>query len=85
MAETTSATKQKTSTPEQQARRKAARVIGYTAWRDDWNAANPEGTPEARKAAWEGARTEATQNARKILRTLEKKGLRVVAVEPAGA
>ena len=85
MAETTSATEHKTSSPEQQARRKAARLIDYTAWRDDWAAANPEGTPEERKAAWEGARPEATRNARKILRALEKKGLRVVAAEPAQA
>jgi len=88
MATTTSKTKA-TPSPEQiaaqQARRKAARVIGYTSWRNEWRANNPEGTPEERKAAWETARTGATQNARKLLRSLEKKGLRIVAAEPAEA
>jgi hypothetical protein len=90
MATSSSKTETKAAlTPEQnvaqEARRKAARVIGYTTWRDDWRASNPEGTPEERKAAWEVARADATKNARKLLRSLEKKGLRIVAAEPAEA
>jgi DNA-binding transcriptional regulator YiaG len=78
-----------TPTPEQKAaqdaRRRAARVIGFNTWRDEWRASNPEGTAEERKAAWETARADATKNARKLLRSLEKKGLHIVAADPAEA
>ncbi|GGD41097.1 hypothetical protein [Sinisalibacter lacisalsi] len=87
------AAKEKTKTPltpeqkaERAARRKAAKVIGFTTFRQEWRAANPEGTKEQRKAAWDAARKDAVRKASRLVRSLEKGGVKLVqAEEPAKA
>ena len=69
------------ATPEQKARRKATRLIGFTEWRQTWRTANPEATKEERKKAWAAARKASTKSARKTLKALEKGGFKVVTAE----
>jgi len=69
------------ATPEQKARRKAVKLMGYTKFRQEWRAANPEGTKEQRKEAWAGARKDEIKMARLALRAMEKSGLKVVPAE----
>lgn len=68
-------------TPEQKAARRAARRLAFQTWRQEWKAANPNGTSEERKAAWSTAMTAEIRKARKALRGLEKGGFKVVPVE----
>ncbi|MCX7288629.1 MAG: hypothetical protein NTW20_14025, partial [Rhodobacterales bacterium] len=47
-------------------------------WLSDWSAANPDATPEERKAAWKAAseeRVERVIHARRVLRVMAKRGL----------
>ena len=80
-------TKTKTpATPEQKMRRKASRLIGYTAWIQGYKAANPGASKENRKAAWATARKVQTQTGRRTLKALEKNGFTLVQAEaPAKA
>ena len=72
-------------TPEQMARRKAIRVVGYQGWLAEWNRANPEATAEARKAAWAEAKSLRMRDARRVMKRLEKNGLMIVPAPEAVA
>lgn len=62
------------------------KVVARALWTPQWRAANPEGTPEARRAAWQEARGEETKKARKLIKSLENSGvtLTMVAKERKG-
>ena len=78
MADAKTAVKTKNPvTPEQKARRKAVRLIGWSTWVNDYKAANPKATKEERKAAWAAARKAQAKTGRRVLRALEKKGFAV--------
>ncbi|MBV7410221.1 hypothetical protein [Maritimibacter sp. DP1N21-5] len=61
-------------TPEEMARKKAAKVIGYHGWLADWRRANPEADVESRKAAWNEVKNLKLRDARRTLKRLEKTG-----------
>lgn len=69
------------ATPEQKARRRASQLMAFTAWRQEWRAANPDGTKEQRKEAWAKVRRTETRSARKTLKALEKAGFSLVRAE----
>ena len=68
-------------TPEEKALRKATKMLAFNSWRQEWRAANPEGTREQRKEAWDKVRKAETKNARRALKALEKGGYKLVPVE----
>ncbi|WP_298493956.1 hypothetical protein [uncultured Maritimibacter sp.] len=70
-------------TPEEVARKKAVKVIGYHGWLADWRRANPEADVEARKAAWNEVKSVKMRDARRTLKRLEKSGLVVAALPDA--
>lgn len=57
---------------------KAAVMLGRSLWLQKFKAANPDATPEARKAAWEEVKETEKKAARSALRKLERSGLRIV-------
>ncbi|MBV7378298.1 hypothetical protein [Maritimibacter dapengensis] len=65
------------ATPEQIARKRAVKLIGYHAWLTEWKRANPEADNEARKAAWVEVKGQRLRDARRVVRRLEKAGLTV--------
>lgn len=68
---------EKTKTPlteEQKMRRRVARLIGRTAWFQEFKEQNPSATKEEREAAWKDARKGATKRGSRLLRVLTKKG-----------
>ena len=70
-------------TPEDLARKKAVKVIGYHGWLADWRRANPEADVEARKTAWNEVKSLKMRDARRTLKRLEKTGLVVAALPGA--
>jgi len=64
----------KTRTPDQIARRKAARQLAFANWVQAWRAENPKATKADRKGAWNKVRREQTRMGLKTLKALEKKG-----------
>jgi hypothetical protein len=57
---------------------KAARIMARALWLADWTAANPDATPEERKAAWKAAsdgRVDRVVHARRVLRIMAKRGV----------
>jgi hypothetical protein len=62
-------------TPEQKARRRAAKVVAWTIWSNAYRIANPNATKEERRAAWAEAKGgEHKLLARRIVKALENKG-----------
>jgi hypothetical protein len=77
---------EKTKTPlteEQKTRRRVARLIGRTAWFQDFKAQHPEATKEEREAAWKDARKTATKRGARLVSVLEKKGYSLSYAPPA--
>ncbi|EAQ10763.1 MULTISPECIES: hypothetical protein [Maritimibacter] len=66
-------------TPEEMARKKAVKLIGYHGWLTDWKRDNPEADVEARRAAWGEAKGQRMRDARRVVKRLEKGGLQLVA------
>jgi len=73
------------ATPEQIAARKASKLIAFNTWRQQWRAANPEGTKEQRREAWAQVRKAETKAARRTMKALEKGGFAVVPTPAAEA
>lgn len=74
------------ATPEQKTRMRASKLIAFTTWRQEWRAANPEGTRQQRKEAWAKVRRAETRAARKAVKALEKGGFTLSRAEtPAKA
>lgn len=76
-------TEKKMATPEQKASRRAAKILAFHSWRQDWAAANPSGTRQERKEAWAAVSRPEVRKARKALKRLEKSGYKLVAAEAA--
>ncbi|WP_243613193.1 hypothetical protein [Shimia aestuarii] len=81
---------EKTKTPlteEQKMRRRVARLIGRTAWFQEFRAQHPTASKQERDAAWKDARKAATKRGARLVRVLAKKGysLSYTPVETAAA
>lgn len=74
-------TEKKIATPEQKASRRAAKILAFHAWQQDWAASNPSGTKEERKEAWVAVSGPEMRKARKALKRLEKGGYKLVPAE----
>lgn len=61
-------------TEEQKMRRRVARLIGRTAWFQEFKEQNPKATKEEREAAWKDARKGATKRGARVLNVLTKRG-----------
>lgn len=70
------------ASPDAIAHRRAVKRLAFHVWRQDWRKANPEGTPEQRKAAWAEAAREERRKLGKALRLLEKRGFKLVEAQP---
>lgn len=64
------------------------RMLVRAIWTQEWSAANPDGKPEERKAAWQEARSAAMDKNlkayRRALTVLARSGV-VVSIEPGAA
>ena len=91
MASSTSTTQrdQTPLSPEQkakrQARRRAGKLIGFSTWRQEWRASNPEASKDQMQEAWAEAKKDVIGRATRAVRNLEKKGLRIVPLEADAA
>ena len=70
-----------TPNPERATQRRAAKMIAFNTWRQQWRAANPDGTREQRFEAWHQVRKAETKAAHRVLKALEKGGFKIVAAE----
>jgi hypothetical protein len=68
-------------TPEQKATRRAAKILAFYTWRQDWTAANPSATKDDLQAAWSAVSGPELRKARKAIKRLEKGGFKLVAAE----
>ena len=59
---------------------KVAKVVARALWAAQWREANPDGTAEARRAAWKEVREEETKKARGLVRYLERSGVSLTLV-----
>lgn len=58
---------------------RAARLIAFNIWRQDWRAQNPEASKADRKTAWTKVRGTEVRKARKALRQMQRNGIALVA------
>ncbi len=58
--------------------RKAARLVGFTNWRQEWRAANPDATTQERSVAWRKVKAAEIKKARRTLAALQKGGFKIV-------
>lgn len=58
---------------------RAARLIAFNTWRQDWRAQNPEASKADRKDAWTKVRGAEVRKARKALRQMQRNGIALVA------